>query len=111
MMTTSGRLYASIALVSAFNLVIKSNQDTFKTLIIGLKPEFLFEARLDKTSLSLNRDISLNLAATLVHLGWWSSGEYVDNLVRLPTYSPLNSNNCFLRILLPYKPKGGDRPY
>ena len=93
---------------------LTNNQDTCKTLIIGLKPEFLFEACLDKTSPSLNRGISLNLAATVVHLGLvaataWSSCEYMDNSIKLPTYSQLNSNYCFLRILIHYKPKGGGR--
>ena len=33
----------------------------------------------------------------------------MDNSIKLPTYSQLNSNYCFLRILLHHKPKGGDR--
>ena len=33
----------------------------------------------------------------------------MDNFTKLPTYSQLSSNSCSIRILLPYKPKGGGR--
>ena len=72
-----------------------NNQGAFKALLIGLRPEplpeFLFEAYLDKTNLSLNRCIGFfpsgcrSALRLVVKLGQ-PRCEYMDNSFELPRH-------------------------